>query len=786
MKFSVAWLQQFLNKKIEVEQLVKQLTSAGLEVDEVLAVAPDFNHVVVAEIVEVTQHPDAEKLKVCQVNVGAAKPITIVTNVASVCPGMKVPAAMIGAVLPDGLKIAQTKLRGVESFGMFCGAETLGLGEAAEGLLELPSDAPVGKDLREYLSLDDQTIEVELTPNRSDCLSILGIAREAAVANNCHVKAINIKEIAANSKEKILVSIKEPKACPLYLARVITGINAQATTPIWMVEALRRSGVRSIHPVVDVTNYVMLELGQPMHAFDKAKLEGGIEVRFAKKHEKVVLLNNQEVELNVNTLLIADDKKPLAMAGIMGGLASSVMDNTQDIVLESAFFDPIMLMGKARQYGLHTDSSHRFERGVDPELPKLAMDRATELLLDIVGGEAGPIVEQVSKANLPKRAAIKLRHERIEALLGCSLKEKEIDSIFKALGMEVESTSEGWKVTPPSYRFDISIEVDLIEELARIYGYDNIPVGTPKANIQIQAAQPDYWFANILQARDYQEAITYSFTSPKILALLTPEHEPLALDNPISSELSAMRTTLWAGLLQAAQYNTNRQQHRVRLFETGLRFIPKKNSLEQIPSLAGLVLGSVLPEQWGEKSSSVDFYDLKADVEALLALTGQTYEFQPVQHPALHPGRSAKIIWQQKEIGLLGALHPKVQQALDLPATYLFELNVKELEGLIKQPEYQAISKFPAVRRDIAIIILEEVLVEEICQTIRKSSGNLLNKLLIFDVYRGEGIASGSKSVALGLTWQAIDKTLSDDEINALMSNVLRALKDKFNALLRE
>lgn len=786
MKFSAAWLQQFLNKKIDVKQLVKQLTSAGLEVDEVASVAPDFNHVVVAEIVDVSQHPDAEKLKICQVNVGQEKPITIVTNVATVQPGMKVPAAMIGAVLPGNFKIAKTKLRGVESFGMFCGVETLGLGEAAEGLLALPSDAPVGTDLRDYLSLNDQTIEVELTPNRSDCLSILGIAREAAVANNCHVKPIKIKEITVNSKEKISVSIREPKACPRYLARVITGINAQATTPIWMVEALRRSGVRSIHPVVDVTNYVMLELGQPMHAFDKSKLEGDIEVRFAKKHEKLVLLNNQDVELTVNTLLIADDKKPLAIAGIMGGLASSVMDNTQDIVLESAFFDPITLMGKARHYGLHTDSSHRFERGVDPELPRLAMERATELLLDIVGGEAGPIVEQLSAADLPKRATIKLRRNRIELLLGCTLKDNEIDSIFKALGMEVESNPEGWKVTPPSYRFDISIEVDLIEELARIYGYDNIPVGTPKANIQIQAAQPDYRFANILQARDYQEAITYSFTSPKILSLLTPENEGLALDNPISSELSAMRTTLWAGLLQAAQYNINRQQHRVRLFETGLRFIQKKNSLEQIPSLAGLVLGSVLPEQWGDKSSSVDFYDLKVDVEALLALTGQTYEFQPVQHPALHPGRSAKIIWQEKEIGWLGALHPKVQQALDLPATYLFELNVKDLEALMKQPEYQAISKFPAVRRDIAIIVSEEVLVAEICQTIRKSSGKLLNKLLIFDVYRGEGIASGSKSIALGLTWQAMDKTLSDDEINALMIDVLRALKDKFNALLRE
>lgn len=669
---------------------------------------------------------------------------------------------------------------------MFCGYETLGLGEATQGLVELPSDAPIGSDLREYLALDDQTIEVELTPNRGDCLSIRGIAREAAIANDCNIKIKKIIEIAPVIQDKVEVKILTPAACPRYLVRVIRDINSQATTPIWIKEALRRSGIRSIHPVVDITNYVMLELGQPMHAFDHAKIEQGLEVRFAKNHEKLQLLNGQEVELSKETLVIADGHQPLAIAGIMGGVLSSVTETTTAIVLESAFFEPIALMGKARHYGLHTDSSHRFERGVDAELPHQAMHRASELLLEIVGGKAGPVIEQVSEQHLPEHLPIILRRERIATLLGCAIDDKKIESIFNKLGMKVEANSNGWQITSPSYRFDVCIEVDLIEELARVYGYDNIPTRLPTAALQIQADQPNYRFADLLRALDYHEAITYSFVSPKLLSLLTPDIKSLVLDNPISPELSGMRTTLWAGLLPAVQYNVNRQQSRVRLFETGLRFVPSEKSLQQIPTLAGLVLGSVRPEQWGDKARNVDFYDLKADVEAVLALTGQNFSFHPAQHSALHPGRCAKILCNNREVGLIGALHPQIQQQLDLPAVYLFELNLVELEALMAKPQYSVVSKFPAVRRDIAIVVADEIRVGDICNTIRKEAGNLLNELIIFDVYKGENITRGQKSVALGLVWQAVDRTLSDDEINTSIQNILAELKDKYHATLRE
>lgn len=786
MKLSNAWLQEYLSKKLDVKQSVIQMTSAGLEVDGVSPVAPEFSHVVVAEIIDVKPHPDAEKLKVCTVNTGGSKPITIVTNVASVRANMKVPAAMVGAILPDGMKITKAKLRGVESQGMFCGAETLGIGDAAAGLLTLPKDAPVGKDIREYLQLDDVVIDVELTPNRGDCLSIEGIARELAVANECDLKEIKINEIPVHIKDVVDVEIKALEACPRYLARVFRNINSAAITPTWMQERLRRGGLRSIHPVVDVTNYVMLEMGQPLHAFDAATLDGGIVVRFAKAKEKLQLLDGQEIELSKEILVIADKKQVLAMAGIMGGLTSAVSTETKDIVLECAFFDPLVIMGKARQYGLHTDSSHRFERGVDPELPMRAMRRVTQLLMEIVGGTPGPIVEQVNASYLPKREAIKLRHDRLNTYLGCVIDESKISNILKQLGMEVKEESHAWMVTPPSYRFDIAIEVDLIEEVARIYGYNNLPTRKPMSAIQIQAEQLDYRLADTLCALGYQEAMTYSFTEPSLCELLMPQVKAVALTNPISPELSVMRTTLWAGLLRAAQHNVNRQQSRLRFFESGLRFVTDKKAIHQIPTLAGLVMGSVVSEQWGQASRAIDFYDIKADLEVLLALTGRPYEFISAEHPALHPGRCAKIVQGQREIGYLGALHPKIQQQLNLPEVYLFELDIEKCQQLLVTPTYQPVSKYPAVRRDIAVLINENKIISDICKTIRNEAGNLLNSLVIFDVYRGDGIVQGKKSVALGLVWQAVDRTLSDDEINALMQKVLQALKDEHQATLRE
>lgn len=786
MKLSYQWLQELLSKKIDVDQVASKLTSAGLEIDAITPVAAEFTHVVVAEIIEVQSHPDAERLKVCVVDVGEKQPITIVTNVASVAPGQKVPAALVGAVLPDGLKIEKTKLRGVPSFGMFCGIETLGLGEPTPGLLELPADAPVGQDLRRYLQLDDVSLDIALTPNRGDCLSAQGIARELAVVTDAKFKPIKIKKITEKSKEKLSVRVGVRQACPRYLGRLIKDINAEAVTPQWLAERLRRCGLRSIHPVVDVLNYVMLELGQPMHAFDADTLQGGIEVRLAKRDESIELLDGQTVKMAADTVVIADQKHAVAMAGIMGGKATAVSATTKNIFLESVFFAPDAMMGRARQYGLHTDSSHRFERGVDPELAGPALERATELLLSIVGGTPAVVVDHTDKTHLPKKSAITLRLARVSEMLGCEIPAAKISNIFSKLEMKVQKGSKTWKVTPPSYRFDINIEIDLIEEIARVYGYDQIPSHIPATASNIQPLQHKYRWADLLRALDYHEAMTYSFTKPELLRLLTPAQHPVVLANPISPELSAMRTTLWAGLLQAAQYNVNRQQLRVRLFETGLRFESSKKTVEQIPTLAGLVLGAAAPEQWGQPARTVDFYDLKADVEAVLALSKHDYTFVAAEHPALHPGQSAKIISNKETIGWIGALHPELQQQLDLPATYLFELNLNSLNAELHKICYQALSKFPAIRRDIAILTASAVSLDAICNTIRDAAGNLLNKLVIFDIYNGQGIPSGQKSVALGLVWQAADRTLSDEEINSLMSNVLSELKEKHKALLRE
>jgi phenylalanyl-tRNA synthetase beta chain len=786
MKFSFAWLQEHVSGKIELNQLVEQLTSAGLEVSSVEPVAAEFNNVVVAEIIEVIPHPDAEKLKVCQVAIGNNEYVTIVTNVSNVEPGMKVPAALVGALLPGDFRIKKAKLRGVESQGMFCGVETLELGDPEPGLLQLPGDAPVGSNIREYLNLDDHIIDVELTPNRGDCLSILGFARETAIANQCDVKFSKIKNIEALNDKKLDVKVEQQQACPRYLTRVISNINIKTATPIWMVEKLRRSGVRSINPVVDVTNYVMLELGQPMHAFDLDKIDGTLQVRFFNKNEKLKLLNDQELSLDDDVLAISDDKKPLAMAGIMGGLDSSVTGATTSIVLESAFFDPAIIMGKARRYGLHTDSSHRFERGVDPNLPIFGIMRATDLILQILGGEPGPVVELVAEALLPRQLPITLAYENVKSLLGCEISKNKIEMIFNQLGMQVAVKDKVWQVVPPSHRFDIKYAADLVEEVARLYGYDNIPGRVPKAHLKIQASQPNYRFANLLQARDYHEAVCFSFVNPKLQQLLTPNHAGAALKNPISPELSVMRTTLWSSLIQIAQHNLNRQQQRIRFFEVGLRFVPNGAQIQQIQTLAGVIAGNVANEQWAETARTVDFYDIKADVQALLSLTNQHFDFETVDNPALHPGRSAKILCNQTQVGLLGALHPEIQQQLNLPTMYLFELDLDTLNDLAKQFRYQAVSKFPAIRRDIAVLVSDKIPASKIYDSIIKVAGNLLNSLIIFDIYKGDGVISGHISLALGLTWQAADRTLSDNEISVLMQKVLGTLKDEHKATLRE
>ncbi|MFI9659834.1 Phenylalanine--tRNA ligase beta subunit [Pseudomonas aeruginosa] len=645
MKFSEKWLRSWANPQVSHDELVARLSMVGLEVDADLPVAGAFSGVVVGEVLSTEQHPDADKLRVCQVSNGS-ETFQVVCGAPNVRAGLKIPFAMIGAELPDDFKIKKAKLRGVESFGMLCSAKELQISEENAGLLELPADAPVGQDVRTYLELADYTIEVGLTPNRGDCLSLAGLAREVSAIYDVPLAPVAVDAVAAQHDETRPVELAAPAACPRYLGRVIRNVDLSRPTPLWMVERLRRSDIRSIDPVVDVTNYVMIELGQPMHAFDLAEINGGVRVRMAEDGEKLVLLDGQEITLRADTLVIADHQRALAIAGVMGGEHSGVSDSTRDLFLEAAFFDTIALAGKARSYGLHTDSSHRFERGVDSQLARKAMERATRLILDIVGGEPGPIVEQVSEAHLPKVAPITLRAERVTQMLGMPLDAAEIVRLLQALELTVVADGEGqWSVGVPSHRFDISLEVDLIEELARLYGYNRLPVRYPQARLapnnkpEARAALP--LLRRLLVARGYQEAITFSFIDPALFELFDPGTQPLTLANPISADMAAMRSSLWPGLVKALQHNLNRQQSRVRLFESGLRFVGQLEGLKQEAMLAGAICGKRLPEGWANGRDGVDFFDAKADVEAVLASAGALgdFSFVPGEHPALHPGR---------------------------------------------------------------------------------------------------------------------------------------------------
>lgn len=641
-------------------------------------------------------------------------------------------------------------------------------------------------------ALDDFSIEVNLTPNRGDCLSIAGIAREVAVINRCAMTAIKSDPIAHTIPDKFQVTIKEPSACPRYIGRVIRGINPKATTPQWMQDRLQRSGMQCISPVVDVTNYVMLEMGQPLHAFDLAKLKGSLQVRFAKQGELLTLLDGREVTLDAETLVIADEKNAQAIAGIMGGADSAVSDTTHDIFLESAFFNPLIIAGKARRYNLSTDSSHRFERGVDPNLAIKASERAAALLLEIVGGKAGPVIAVETPAQLPTLAVIQLRRQRIKRVLGIDLPDATIVDILTRLGMQVVNNNEGWQVTVPSYRFDVAIEVDLIEELARIYGYQQIPEHLPASTMVFkshsESALTTERLRHVLIDRGYNEAITYSFTDAHLQKLVDPEQSPLVLANPLSAELAVMRTNLWPGLLTALLYNVNRQQARVRLFETGLRYIADKNAIQQQPMLAGVVTGSIYPEQWGLKSRATDFFDIKGDLQALFALTGQLndFTFSESHHAALHPGQSSQILRNGKAIGHAGALNPTIQHALDITEpVFLFELALDALTGAIL-PAFESLSKFPSIRRDIAFIVVEKVSAQQILTLVHDTAGELLKNLQLFDVYQGVGIEAGHKSVALGLILQHPTRTLIDDEVNEVVSRVITALQREFNVILRD
>lgn len=795
MRFSEAWLREWVNPDISTTELSDQLSMAGLEVDSVEPAAASFSGVVIGEVLTKGPHPDADKLSVCSVDVGDDyEPLQIVCGARNVEAGMKVPVAMVGAKLPGDFEIKKAKLRGVKSMGMICSASELGLAESSDGIMPLPEKSPLGEDFRDYLSLDDQCIEVDLTPDRGDCLSLAGIAREVSVINESPLSEPDIKAIFPVIDDTFPVELEAPEACPRYSCLIIKGINAKAETPEWMVEKLRRSGIRSLGPVVDVTNYVMIELGQPMHAFDLAKLDSRIRVRMAEKNEPLTLLDGSEVKLDTDTLVIADASKPLALAGIMGGEGSGVTESTTAILLESAFFSPQAIIGDARKYGLHTDSSHRFERGVDPDLQIKALERAAALLHDVVGGDPGPVVEVKSEDYIPKQLPILLRRDQIARVLGIELTDESVVRILKDLGMQVESIMNGWRVTPPSSRFDIAIEVDLIEEIGRIHGYNNIPENLSSAPVSIQSKPEENFRLSVakqmLVDRDYQEAITYSFISPEIGTLLNPDEDAIKLANPISSDMSVMRASLWPGLLGALKNNLGRQQERVRLFESGLTFKRDKVSgdLKQEPYLAGLVYGPQVDEQWGSESRDVDFYDLKGD---LVALLGQVYDaenfiFSMGEHSALHPGQTAEISLLGQSVGMLGLLHPQLQAQLDITKdVYLFEISINNIEkGAI--PAYHPISKFPAIRRDLAITVAKDVEYQAVEDCISDAAPEIVRDIRLFDVYTGDKIDSGLKSYALTLILQEYSRTLTDQEVEEATEVILSALKENLSAHLRE
>ncbi len=793
MKFSEQWLRGWVNPQVSRDELVARLSMAGLEVDSVTPAAGQFSGIVVGEILATEQHPDADKLRVCQVSSGQ-ETFQVVCGAPNARPGIKIPFAMIGAELPGDFKIKKAKLRGVESFGMLCSAAELQISEENDGLLELAADAPVGEDIRTYLSLDDASIEIGLTPNRGDCLSIAGLARDVSALYDTPVTRPVVPAVAAVHDEVRPVEVSAPAACPRYLGRVIRNVDLSKPTPLWMVERLRRSDVRSIDAAVDITNYVMLELGQPMHAFDLAEINGGIRVRMAEEGEKLVLLDGQEVALRADTLVIADHTRALAIAGVMGGEHSGVnTEKTRDLFLESAFFEPISVAGKARSYGLHTDASHRYERGVDSQLAREAIERATQLLLDIVGGEAGPVVEAVSEQHLPQVAPVTLRAERITQMLGMEMDPAQVEQLLNALELTTVKSAEGqWTVSVPSHRFDISLEVDLIEELARLYGYNNLPVRYPQARLAPQG-KPETrgdlpTLRRLLVARGYQEAITYSFIDPKLFELFSPGVEPLLLANPISSDMAAMRASLWPGLVKALQHNLNRQQDRVRLFESGLRFVGQLGDLQQQPMIAGVITGSRLPEGWANGRDGVDFFDVKADVEALLGYSGalSDFTFSAGKHPALHPGQTAAIERDGKLVGYLGAIHPELAKALGLDRpVFLFELVLGDVvEGRL--PKFSELSKFPETRRDLALIAGRDVASSAVLELIRDNAGEWLTDLRLFDVYQGKGIDPDRKSLAVGLTWQHPSRTLNDDEVNTTLQNILTSLEQRLNTTLRK
>ena len=784
MKFSEHWLRAFVDPPLSTRALADALAMGGLDVESVEPVAPAFDRVVVGEVLAVEPHPGADRLSVCKVNVGVA-PLTIVCGAPDVRTGSRAAVALAGAKLP-GIEIGIAKVRGVESHGMLCSARELGLSEDAAGLIELPSDAAVGADVRAVLDLDDTLITVKPTPNRGDCLSLAGIAREVAAITRAPLTELRVAAVGATLRDELPIKLVEPRACPRYCGRLIRGVNANAATPRWMAERLTRSGLRSISAIVDITNYVMLELGQPLHAFDASRLDGAICARFAQAGERLLLLNGESRELEADFLVIADERKPLALAGIMGGAESAVTGATVDVFLESAFFDPDVIAGKSRRLGFGSDSSFRFERGVDFAGPRQALERAARLVLDVCGGAAGPVAEACER--LPERAPVHLRRGRAERVLGIALKAESVPETFQRLGFSCASSAEGFTIIPPSFRFDIAIEEDLIEEVARIYGYENLPATAPRAPAVMlpapEATKDAAAVRQLLAARDYQEIVTYSFVERGWEEDFCAATDPVALANPIASHLSVMRSSLIGSLVDCVTFNVSRQQARVRVFEIARCFIGSADGVAAQPMrVGGIAYGSVVPEQWGIARRECDFHDVKSDVEALLGTRPARFEAAP--HPAFHPGRSARVVRAGEDIGWIGELHPRWQRKYDLPgAPVMFELDLAAvLSGSIPAPI--EVSRFPAVRRDLSAEFDESLTHDEILGGLWQAAPPIVSDIMLFDVFRGTGVGKGKKSLAFRVLLQDTEKTLTDGDVDSAVSKLRHVLQQRFRAKLR-
>jgi phenylalanyl-tRNA synthetase beta chain len=795
MRVPYSWLGDWVKVPWPAAELGTRLTMAGFELESLEPAAPAFTGVVVAEILSAERHPHADKLQVCRVTQGSGAPLQIVCGAANARAGLRSALATVGARLPGEVAIAAAQLRGVESQGMLASARELGIAESSSGILELPAEAPLGAPLRDYLALDEAVLDLNVTPNRGDAMSILGVAREVSALKGRALSVRAIRGVAEAHKERFPVQLAAPAGCPTFAGCVVRGVNNRAETPLWMRERLRRAGVRSISPVVDVTNYVMLELGQPMHAYDLGKLEQGIKVRLAQRGEELTLLDGRKIDVDRDMLLITDARGPVGLAGVMGGERTAVSPETEAVFFESAYFSPATILGKARRVGLTTDASQRFERGVDPTQQARAIRRALELLIPIGGGRAGPVAVTESKAQQPKRRPVTLRAKQLTRLLGTALPAKQVAAALTALGIKVKAAQGSWRATPPAQRFDITIEADLIEEVARIVGFDRIPEQdalTPQRFRSLPGEQPpESALLELLAARGYQETVTFAFVDPTLQERLFRSSAGIALANPLSTDLSVMRVSLWPGLLKVARDNERRQQERVRLFEQGTRFEPTGGGgVREIATLAGLASGARLPEQWGVSKAErlpVDFYDVKDELEALFALTGaaSAFSFAADSHPALHPGRSARVLRDGARVGWLGELHPALSKELEFTyAPVLFELDLAALG--VKRAVHQELSRFPQVRRDLAVVVDESVTLSRIAERVTLATSSLLRGLRVFDVYRGPGLEPGRKSIALGLIFQDISRTLTDDDVERLMASVVSDLRESLNARIRE